>query len=468
MRSILASTSVRLAAGYAALFAFSSLLMIGFIWWRTTVYLDRQTDAQITREAREIKDELQDFGLRGAVKAVDQRAADPADRHLVLLLADAGRRALAGNLTNWPPQVSPKPGWLSTDLDRNGERRAVRLLRVALPGGVELLAGRDVEERAEIRALVLDSLGWAGASAALLGIGGIVMLRRAVLRRIKMIDDAAAAILRGELSRRVPAQDSTEAFDHLAQTVNAMLQQIQQLIEGVRNTTNAIAHDLRTPLTELRARLEELAANRPASEMTFEEIHKAVTDIDRVIGIFNALLRLSEIDSGLRRAGFRRVDLAALATEVAELYGPLVEEKGAAFVVDVEDGLAVNGDPHLLAQAVANLVDNAAKYLPRGGEVALRIGRAEDRRIEITVADNGPGIAKAELPRVTRRFYRCGGADVQPGAGLGLSVVDAVARLHDGALSFADNHPGLVATIALPQAAVRAIEIQKARLAVHA
>ena len=248
----------------------------------------------------------------------------------------------------------------------------------------------------------------------------------------------------------MPARDTTDAFDRLAQTINAMLQQIQQLIERVRNTSNAIAHDLRTPLAELRARLEELLRTNPEREITAEEIHKAVADLDRVIAVFNALLRLAEIDSGLRRSGFRRVELADLITEVVELYAPLTEEKEVVFNVDVRGGLAVHGDPHLLAQAVGNLVDNAVKYAPRHGKVGLRVVSRDEGHLEVVVADNGPGIPDGEKTRVTDRFYRGQSSVGTSGIGLGLSLVEAVARLHEGCLTLSDNNPGLTACLRLP------------------
>jgi signal transduction histidine kinase len=199
--------------------------------------------------------------------------------------------------------------------------------------------------------------------------------------------------------------------------------------------------------------LRSFCGRAPKSEVTFEEIHKAVADIDRVIAIFNALLRLAEIDSGVRRSGFRRVGLAELATEVAELlYAPLTEEKGAAFTVAAQPGLAVNGDPYLLAQAVGNLVDNAVKYVPRGGQVSLEIAPQDDGRIDIVVADNGPGIPNGEKTQVTQRFYYGSSSAGTSGIGLGLSVVEAVARLHDGRLTLSDNHPGLAAFLTLPAA----------------
>jgi signal transduction histidine kinase len=444
------STSVRLAFGYAALFAVSSLLLVGFLGWHAASNFDRWTDAALRADAAEISDQLRDAGVRGAIEAIRVHVAEVGGA--VYLLADSRLKPLAGNLPAWPDRAAPKPGWYWARLPRGDALHSVRLLYTALPGGLNLLVGRDLGDRAEIRALIIDTLSWAAATALALAIGGGILVRWAVLRRVEMINVTATAIVHGDLSRRLPVRDGGDAFDRLARTINLILSQIQQLVEGVRNTANVVAHDLRTPLAELRARLEELGRMRPCGDAVCDEIAKAVADIDRVIGVFNALLRLAEIDSGVRRSGFRRVELAALATEVAELYAPLAEEKQADFVVDAPAGLSVNGDPYLLAQAIANLIDNAVKYVPRHGEVSLRITPSAAGHIEIAVADDGPGIADAEKLRVTERFYRCRGSNDEAGIGLGLSVVDAVARLHDGSLNLRDNHPGLIAVLQLPAA----------------
>jgi signal transduction histidine kinase len=450
MLRLLRSTSVRLALGYVALFVASSLLLVGFLWWRTAGYLDRKTDAVIATDAREITDQLRDFGLPGAIEAIRVRTAEAPGDPGIYLLADQRLKPLAGNLPAWPAAVGPKPGSYEVEIAADGQLRTARLLRVRLPGGLNLLVGRDMEDRAELRALIVDGLCWAAGTAFLLAIGGGVLVRRAVLHRVGMINDAASAIVRGDLSQRVPVHDAADAFDQLSRTINRMLQQIHQLVEGVRNTVNVIAHDLRTPLAELRARLEELSRMRPGGEAAYDEVQKSVADIDRVIAVFNALLRLAEIDSGLRRSGFRRVDLADLAAEVAELYAPLTEEKGAAFAVDTQTGLTVNGDPYLLAQAVGNLVDNAVKYTPSGGRVSMRVAPCDDGQVEIVVADNGPGIPNEEKSHVTDRFYRGHSSAGKSGIGLGLSVVEAVARLHEGRLTLGDNHPGLTACLRLP------------------
>jgi len=265
--------------------------------------------------------------------------------------------------------------------------------------------------------------------------------------------------MHGDLSHRLPARSSGDELDTLAQTINRMLEQIEQLVNGVANVSNAIAHDLRTPLAELRSRLEELSLTRPAPADTFAEIDAAVADVDSVIRIFNALLRLAEIDTGLRRSHFVEVDVAELAAKAVEFYLPAAEIKSLALCFRDPGPVMVAGDRVLLAQAVNNLIDNALKYSPEGGAVTVEIVRRPER-IGIVVADHGPGIADAEKPKVAQRFYRGDTSRGTPGVGLGLSLVEAIAKLHGGALELTDNHPGLRAQMSL-EAAVTARPLAK-------
>ena len=450
MIKFLRSTSVRLALGYAGLFIISSLLLVGFLWWRTAGYLDREIDAVILADAQAIGDRLHDFGLPGAITTIDSRVGETADEHAIFLLTDPALTRMAGNLDAWPAEVGSSPGWYQVPLAQDGKLHATRILHVVLRGNFHLLVGRDVQDRAVIRALILDALYWAFGTALILAVAGGLLVRRAVLQRVEAINRTANAIVQGDLTRRLLTRDSSDEFDQLAQTINGMLQQIELLVDGIQNTSNAVAHDLRTPLAELRSRLEEILRTRPPADATFDAVQGAIADIDHIIGIFNALLRLAEIDSGVRRSEFRIVELREVVAEVAELYGPLVEEKGAVLVVDAPRALTVNGDPFLLAQAIGNLVDNAVKYAPVGGTVALTLARRTDGQAEIAVADNGPGIPDLEKSRVTQRFYRGDASRGTPGIGLGLSVVAAVAQLHGGVLSLMDNRPGLNASLILP------------------
>jgi signal transduction histidine kinase len=450
MVRVLRSTSLRLALGYAGLFIASSLLLVGLLWWRTTAYLDREIDAVILADTQAIADRFRDFGLEGAIATVSERATASQDENAIYLLVDPTLAPVAGNLSAWPLQVGRAPGWHQADMVHKGQVRATRLLSVVLPGSFHLLIGRDVQDRIAVRNLILHGLGWAAGAALVLAVLGGLLLRRALLRRVETINRTAAAIVRGDLARRLPVRGSPDEFDQLGQTINTMLEQIQQLIEGIRNVSNVLAHDLRTPIAELRTRLEELLQARPPPAATFETIEQVIADVDRVMGMFSALLRLAEIDSGVRRAGFRLIDPAEPARAAAELYGPALEAKEIGFTSALPSGLAVHGDTVLLAQAVANLLDNAGKFTPRHGAVSLTLAVDGDRRVAITVADDGPGIPETERAQATERFYRGDASRGISGVGLGLSIVAAVARLHGGSLLLADNHPGLIAALILP------------------
>ena len=449
MNRFLRSTSIRLALGYAGLFIVSSLILVGFLWWRTASYLDREIDAVIIADTQAIGDRLRDFGLSGAIQTINERISRTADEHTVYLLTDPKLTPIAGNIDAWPLDVGRPQGWYQVQLVRDDKPYPTRVFNVRMPGDFHLLVGRDVQSRVVVRGLILQSLIWAGLVAVLLAVSGGLLVRRSVLRRVEAINRTARAIVQGDFSQRVPTRDSSDEFDQLTQIINNMLGQIQVLIEGIRNTSNAVAHDLRTPLTELRSRLEGLLRGPDSSEAVADELQEAISDIDRLIGIFNALLRLSELDSGVRRAGFRRIELADLIAEVAEVYEPIAEEKGIALNVDVSERPVLDGDPFLLAQAVGNLLDNAIKYTPENGVISVSLRGSTDGKAVIAVADNGPGIATEERGRVVERFYRGDASRRTPGVGLGLSVVAAVARLHGGMLEFADNQPGLVASLFL-------------------
>ena len=265
MRSLLRSTAVRLAFGYAVLFIVSSLLLTGFLWWRTAIYLDQEIDAVILAEGQAISDRLRDFGLSGAIETIRERVGHAADEHAIYLLVDPVLRPVAGNLEAWPLAVGSVPGWYQINLARDGKLHVARVLFVVLPSGFSLLVGRDVQDRVEVRALIVSALGWASLGALILATLGGWLVRRAVLRRVEAINHTASAIALGDLSQRVPTRGSSDEFDRLALTINALLEQIERLIAGVRNASNVVAHDLRTPLAELRTRLETLDSCQAAA-----------------------------------------------------------------------------------------------------------------------------------------------------------------------------------------------------------
>jgi signal transduction histidine kinase len=316
-------------------------------------------------------------------------------------------------------------------------------VHTVLPGGYNLLVGRDQTLFAPLASRFWYGLAGAVIVLLIAGIFGGLMIRRAVLVRVDGIHQTVQAIVRGDWSHRLPTKASSDELDTLSRTINGMLDQLEQLLHGVRDVSNSIAHDLRTPLAELRSRLEELLLTRPGPEETFALIDGAVVDVDRVIQIFNALLRLAEIDTGMRRSGFVPVDAADVAQQAVDFYQPAAEVKGITLSYQDTGPAAISGDPVLLAQAIGNLIDNALKYTRDGGSISVEVDTLADRRVRVAVADNGPGIPDEEKPKVAGRFYRGDASRGTPGVGLGLALVASVAKVHGGSLELTDNDPGL-------------------------
>lgn len=359
---------------------------------------------------------------------------------------------LAGSLATWPADLERAAGWHDADLPSG----RYRVLVAELAGGLHLAVGRELSAIFLIRELFFLGLAVAVGAVLLLATGGAVFVRRAILSRADALNRTTSAIVRGELRQRLPRSGGRDELDLLAETINGMLDQIEQLIEGVRNASNAIAHDLRTPMAELRGRLEALSRRRPPPDAAFAEVDGAIDDIDQVIEVFNAILRLAEIDAGLRRSGFAPVDLAAVVLGMIELYAPVAEERRIAMVSDIRAHPVLAGDRSLLAQAVGNLIDNALKYAPAGSRLSIAVVTPAGESAAILVADNGPGMPAAERGEATKRFYRGDASRNTPGSGLGLSLVAAVAKLHGGTLDLADNAPGLKVTLTLPMTATAA------------
>ena len=456
-------SSVRFSALNVALWYFvvSVAVLAMFatsIWiaWHGTIAQDR-TD-QLRGDAQHLAQIYAAQGAQGLAAAIDARVATmPVRSRQLLLLADGGLAKRAGNLAGWPRAVSAAAGAHTASIDVGGRVVNASLFHATLPGGYHLLVGLDIDRFQKIETLFLYGLLGCAAAVLLVAVCGGLLIRRSLLARVHGISQTSAAIVEGDLSHRLPTFRGEDELEILTGTINAMLDQIEHLVLSVRNVSNAVAHDLRTPLAELRSRLEELTVTRPPADETFAEIDGAIADTDRVIAIFNALLRLAEIDSRTRRAGFVEVDLAAVAAEVAEFYQPVAELKGIALTFHGDGVLRAPGDPLLLAQAVANLVDNALKYAQHNGVISVDVRRGPDQRVEIVVCDDGPGIGDDEKSKVVERFYRSDASRGTPGVGLGLSLVAAVARLHGGTLELRDNRPGLCASLSVDPNPVHAL-----------
>ncbi|HEY2779177.1 MAG TPA: HAMP domain-containing sensor histidine kinase [Steroidobacteraceae bacterium] len=444
------SSALSLALGYVALGLTALVLFAAPLWyaWQVTIQDGRAEILQA--DAQRLTDIYRRDGGEALKSYIDTRVGMQIAGERILLLTDAAMHPVSGNLPAWPDTVPPSPGNYTIRFDTGKHANQEALVHVSILGNYKLLVGRD-------NALFkpLQTRFWYGltAAVAVLCIAGLlvgIITRRALMSRVHSIRQTVSAIIHGDLKHRLPTHLSDDELNTLSRTINGMLDQIELLVHGVRNVSNSIAHDLRTPLAELRSRLEELSLIRPSTEEAYAEIDGAVADVDRVIRIFDALLRLAEIDAGMRRSGFVPLDVADLAANAVEFYEPAAELKHIELKVRSNGPLPVSGDPVLLAQALSNLIDNALKYAPEGGSVEVAVEKRGDQRAEISVMDNGPGIDDAEKAKVMQRFYRGDASRGTPGVGLGLSLVQAVAKLHGSPLELRDNVPGLKVVMTLP------------------
>jgi signal transduction histidine kinase len=446
---LLETSTFRLALIYLALFGVSALALLGFLYVRTAVVMEQQTEETIDAEIIGLKEQYQTRGLPGLLQVIERRSAANPNRASVYVLTNAFGDPIAGNLDRWPPGEAGPDNWLSFEIDVS-DGDAVKVHRALgqlflLPGGFHLLVGRDIENLEKTQALLQKAIGWGVGLTLLLGLAGGFLMSRGMLSRIDAINRTTRRIMAGDLSQRISLKGSRDEFDVLAGNLNAMLDQIERLLQGMREVTDNIAHDLRTPLSRMRSRIEVALLANPDRAEARTLLEQTLSDADAMIQSFNALLSIARVEAGSERAAFELVDLSEVCGDVADLYGPLAEEKGLTFARACLPGLVLHGNRHLLAQALANLLDNAIKYTPAGGRVTLSGSPGP----VITVADSGPGIPAAERERVLERFVRLDGDRSTPGNGLGLSLVSAVAKLHGATLRLEDNHPGLRVSLVL-------------------
>jgi signal transduction histidine kinase len=445
------SAGVRFAAIYTGLLAISAGALAMFLWWATAGLLDRQVEATIRSDARSLAERWEEGREPALVLAIEDRLASNVNDDAIYLLVDPQMQPVAGNLSHWPEAVQRTDGWYELLVQRAGVRSLARVHRYDLPDGYHLLVGRDVRNRAQLRTLLTDALLWAMLVVAVMATAGGLIVRSLFRRTLANVSDTATAIAAGDFTQRVKLTGRGDEFDQLAETINEMLDRIARLMDGVRQVSNAIAHDLRTPITRARTRLEDAAIHARTSDELHAAIERAIADLDGIIAVFQALLRIAEIEAGSRRSSFKDIDLAPLLGVVAELYEAVAEEKDVRLVLDTPARLPAYGDKELIQQAVANLVDNAVKFSPPGSEVQIR-GEARPIGLAIVVVDHGPGIPLIDRSRATERFFRGESARSTPGAGLGLALVQAVAQLHGGELRLDEASPGLEATLLLPAA----------------
>ncbi|ABC27483.1 Signal transduction histidine kinase [Hahella chejuensis KCTC 2396] len=448
---LLRTSAFQFAILYMLLFAASVLFLLGFIYWATVGFMSAQFDETIQAEIQGLAEQYRRQGLRGMVSVMNERVLNDPQGESLYLLVNSDLQPLAGNLNEWPALVEDEDGWIGFYLNRSGGRFAAphmaRARVFTLRGGYRLLVGRDIFDLFRVRELIERSLTWGVAITLGLAFLGGVALAKSTRRRIEAITHTSRQIMQGNLSLRVPVRGSGDDFDELADHLNRMLDQIEALMAGVRHVSDNIAHDLRTPLTRVRSRLE-LLCQKDLPEDARGVVQEIIGEADQLLQTFNALLRIARIESGGYSANFSEVDLHGLVADAVELYEALAADKSQTLSLDLAQGIIVKGDRDLLFQAIANLLDNAIKYTPVNGNVGVRL-RAFDQAV-ISIWDEGPGISEDERDKVVQRFYRVDKTRGLPGNGLGLSMVKAVCEMHKGALELRDNQPGLRAEMKLP------------------
>jgi signal transduction histidine kinase len=454
--SFFRTTTFRLALLYAGLFCASFIAIFAVVYWTADHLATRERQAAIRADSESLRSIYERRGLEALGAAIVARTRPDNVGDGIYILATPDLKPIAGNGRSWPIDAKVSGPWLTFAVDRSAfgdpaPHRAEGLHVTLLPGGFHLLVGQDMRAQERFQAAITNAFLAALAVIVTLGVVEGLVMSRAILGRIGAISAAAERIMRGGVRHRMPVRGRDDEFDRLSETLNRMMDEIERLLGSVRAVTNDIAHDLRSPLSRLRNRLEAALTDQDPARRN-EAIEQAIVEIDGLLSTFNALLSIADAEAGTGRGNLVPIDLAALGRDVAELYEPLVEEQGLAFETAIDGPATVSGSRQLLFQAIGNLIDNAAKYGAGGGRVSLTV-RGGDGGPEVVVADRGPGIPEADRARVLERFVRLDSSRSTPGNGLGLSLVAAIARLHDAALTLDDNHPGLKVTLRFKPAA---------------
>jgi signal transduction histidine kinase len=465
---LIRTTAFRLTLAYLFLFALFAASLLGYFAWNTRRLINEQITTTVNSEISEIKIIYARRGLQGLGTTLGYRALRPG-ANLYLVTTPSGT-AFGGNVESLSPGVMASSGWSETSYRRLDERDTANhraLVRVTeLDNGFRLLVGRDLEERRRLFGIVANAAQWSLLVVVVLGLGGGVFVARRVLRRIDAMTGTTQRIMAGDLSGRLPVGRSGDELDRLAENLNAMLERIEALMVGLKEVSDNIAHDLKTPLTRLRNRAEEALASSGSEAEYRAALERTIEESDGLIRTFNALLMIARAESGQARGNMDDFDAAAVANGIHELYEPLAEDNGMTLRVTTAPA-PLHGNRELISQALANLVENAIKYgkpdpavQPMDAGVAARSkeilieARREGDQVLLSVTDHGRGIPESDRKHAVERFVRLETSRTQPGSGLGLSLASAVATLHGGELRLGDSHPGLVATLAVPALAV--------------
>ena len=457
---LLRTTAFRLTLVYLAVFALFAVFVLAYFSWNTRRLITEQITETVDNEIRGLNEVYGQGGIRRLVFAIDVRAVRPGSN--LYLLTTAAGEGLAGNVGSLTAGILESTGWSETayrrleDLDRSEHHALVQI--VQLSGGFRLLVGRDLEERDRMQGIVFAAGRWSLAILVVLGLAGGLFVMRRVLKRVDAMTATTQTIMHGDLTERLPIAGTGDELDRLAGNLNAMLERIEALMYGLKEVSDNIAHDLKTPLTRLRNRCEEALRTAEDESQYRAALESTIEESDALIRTFNALLMIARAESGHARDDMSDFDAAEVARGIGELYEPLADDKGLALKVEAPAATPVRGNRELISQALANLVDNAIKYAAPSSaangvqpEIIVKAAVGQGDKILLTVSDAGPGIPAAERGRAVERFVRLEQSRSQPGSGLGLSLVQAVAHLHGGELKLEDNRPGLRSVISIPR-----------------
>ncbi|HEX9674161.1 MAG TPA: HAMP domain-containing sensor histidine kinase [Burkholderiales bacterium] len=465
--SFLRSTSFRLLAWYAVVFGASVAALFVIVYWITLAALDEQLSDSVERETEVLIELYRSRGVDSIVRAIELRVVELRPPRRYYLLQDAAGKRIAGNLPPMKPvegeRILPVSSLLA-DRTAKPDDPADAYPIVAhgrqLENGGFLLVGESRYRAVTARQAIFQALVWGIAITVLLAAAGGVALGSGFLRRIEEINRTTRSIMDGDLGKRVPASGAGDEMDQLAINLNAMLDRIQALMESVKRVSDDIAHDLRTPLSRLRHRLE--AARERTGPHGDAVIEQSIAEVDAILETFSALLRISQIEAGARRAAFSVVSLGQILATVSEAYAPVAEDRSQRLKTELASVAPVQGDRELLTQMVANLIENPIRHCPAGVEITVGLAQ-EDGAPVLRVADTGPGIPAAEREKVFRRFYRLEASRTTPGSGLGLALVKAVADLHGASVELSNNQPGLCVTVRFPAPAAPQARISHAQ-----
>jgi signal transduction histidine kinase len=420
--------------------------LFSYVYLSTSSYVRSRSDRGIMTEYSSLQGAYERSGRDGLIAEIQQRIADGNFANNVYMLADPSLAALAGNLREWPPTTTASSGWTefraSEALPNAANRPLLRAMLQTFPNGDRLLVGRDISDldsfADQIKAAIISA---AALLFVIAGVASILVTRRTV-GRIESINATSRAIMQSGLDQRIPLRGTHDEWDRVAENLNLMLDRIETLMGEVRQVSDNVAHDLRTPLTRMRGRLEKAYHGQRIGEDDQALIGDTIADLDAVLRIFSSLTRIAQIETQARKGAFRTVNLVEITGEVVELYDAAAEQEGTRLTVVGDREVLVTGDRDLIFDAIANLVDNAIKHGRAGGQVVVANGNIDGRPV-ISIADDGPGIPAHEYEQVFKRFYRLEHSRYTPGNGLGLSLVAAVARLHGARIEMLDNLPGL-------------------------